>query len=37
MLEWLRVETERRSVTSRQVLDEIRDGVRALALADASR
>jgi hypothetical protein len=37
MLQWLRGETERRGVTASQVLDEIRDGVRALALADPGR
>jgi hypothetical protein len=34
MLAWLRAETERRGITANQLLDYVRDGVRALALAD---
>jgi hypothetical protein len=37
MLEWLRGETERRGVTASNVLDQVRDGVRALAMGDPGR
>jgi hypothetical protein len=34
MLEWIRVETERRGVTANELLDDIRDHIRVRALAD---